>query len=332
MAWLALSIDVKDEAVDWVCTLLAANGYDGAARVGEVPAAERDERWRHRVAFHLPDDPGGRARARKLAEALDGVTRTGMAGELQSETVPEKPPPAEARPRPIGRRFVLFPPGTPTPPDDPTQGGRLAEPEPPSRLSSRPAESEPPIRLPIRLAAGLAFGSGLHPATVVALRLIERHTRRGQPALDLGSGSGILSVALARLGARVLALDNDPVAVDATRATVRLNGLDAEIEVARGSLGRGARFGHWLGWTELPDAPVVEADGRFDLVVANVLARLHAELAPDYRRALAHGGRLITSGYTRDVEADVARALSEAGLSPADRAQLGDYVALAHTL
>ncbi|HZQ99621.1 MAG TPA: 50S ribosomal protein L11 methyltransferase [Chloroflexota bacterium] len=218
MSWLELSIETKAEAVDWVCSLLSANGYDGEVRVGAGGAG-----WPHRVAFYLPR--ADRRAAARLAEALDGVTRTGMAGALRVEPVAGKPraPPEAARP--LGRRFVLLGPLAPAPPAG--------------------------DRLPIRLGAGLAFGSGLHPTTLATLRLVERHARAGQRALDLGSGSGILSIALARLGARVLALDNDPVAVEATRAAVRINGVGDAVEVRHGSLGRGAGLGHWLRWAEL---------------------------------------------------------------------------------
>lgn len=77
--------------------------------------------------------------------------------------------------------------------------------------------------------------------------------------------------------------------------------------------------------------PAVDPAGPFDLIAANVLARFHAELADDYRRALAPDGVVLTAGYTRDAQADVARALAAAGLAPLDRVALGDYVAHAYT-
>ncbi len=188
----------------------------------------------------------------------------------------------------------------------------------------------------LRLPHRLAFGSGLHPATQLSLSLIERLVVPGVKALDLGCGSGILSIAMAKLGAHVLALDNDAGAVVAALENVRENAVESQVVVAQGSLGHGAELGHWLGWDVPTGGTAITPDGTFDLLVANILARMHLELASDYRRALRRNrdrpGLLITAGFTVDREDDVNLALQRAGFEPHDREAHNEWVALAHRL
>jgi ribosomal protein L11 methyltransferase len=110
----------------------------------------------------------------------------------------------------------------------------------------------------------MAFGTGLHPTTRLGLSLLEDLVRPGDVVLDLGTGSGILAIAAARLGATwVAALDTDTVAVEAARANVAANGVQDVVQVGLGSLGPKPRS----------DAPV------YDLVVANIIAKVLCELA-----------------------------------------------------
>ena len=164
------------------------------------------------------------------------------------------------------------------------------------------------------LDPGMAFGTGLHPTTRLSLlgleALADRGLLREARVLDLGSGSGILSIAAARLGAAsCAALDIDPIAVEVTEANARRNGLGRQIRPRLGSL------------------PSREAP--FDVVVANLVAdllvRLAGELAPEVRL----GGAWLASGVFRDREPDVASALAAFGLVVTDRWADGDWLALA---
>jgi ribosomal protein L11 methyltransferase len=136
----------------------------------------------------------------------------------------------------------------------------------------------------IEIEAGLAFGTGHHGTTAGCLETIARVARREGPrnALDLGTGSAVLAIALAKLARiPVLATDIDPVATGVARTTVRLNGMEAFVrtQTAPG-------FHH----------PVFSQKGPFDLIVANILARPLMRLAPDMASHVSPNGSLILSG------------------------------------
>jgi ribosomal protein L11 methyltransferase len=150
----------------------------------------------------------------------------------------------------------------------------------------------PPGRFRIEINPGLAFGTGFHETTQLCLEALEQYPLGDMTVLDVGAGSGILSIASALLGARrVVACDVDPVAVEIAGANFRHAGVNA-----------------------LPFTGSVDAvrSGSADLVVANISAPASIELAPEFVRCLATGGRCIVSGFedmeTEMVEAAVERA------------------------
>ena len=154
--------------------------------------------------------------------------------------------------------------------------------------------------------------------------------------LDLGSGSGILSVAGAKLGATVLALDNDPIAVQSTQDAVYRNSVEAQVKVMAGSLGRGSELGHWMGGNTMVDVPSITSARSFDLIVANIFARIHITLIPDYQQALrysdANGGILIAAGFTSDYEDTITTALQDGGFEVIDCEVFNEWVAIAYKL
>lgn len=138
--------------------------------------------------------------------------------------------------------------------------------------------------LAIEIEAGLAFGTGHHGTTSGCLEMIDMVVRRERPqnALDLGTGSAVLAIALAKLAhIPVLATDIDPVATKVAAANVRLNHVEAYVETLTA-----AGFGD----------PAFRTRAPFDLIVANILARPLMRLAPDMARTIVPGGSLILSG------------------------------------
>lgn len=138
--------------------------------------------------------------------------------------------------------------------------------------------------LAIEIEAGLAFGTGHHGTTAGCLEMLEQVVRREHPrnALDLGTGSAVLAIAVARLAhIRVLATDIDPVAVKVAAANARLNHVKALVETVTAP-----GFHH----------PIFSARAPFDLIVANILARPLMRLAPEMARHIALGGSIVLSG------------------------------------
>ncbi|MCL5264049.1 MAG: 50S ribosomal protein L11 methyltransferase [Chloroflexi bacterium] len=176
--------------------------------------------------------------------------------------------------------------------------------------------------LVVEIDPGMAFGTGLHPTTQMCLFEIEHHVKPGQRILDLGTGSGILAIAAARMGAQsVLALDIDAVAVDSAKSNVDLNGLQDVVRVAMGSLPLPPAVASSSGADQ--DA----GDGKFDLILANIIAKVIVELSGHLASAARQGGLVIASGIIVEKASPVEESLTAAGFSIVSRAQRGDWIA-----
>ena len=163
----------------------------------------------------------------------------------------------------------------------------------------------------IALDPGMAFGTGTHPTTRLCLEALEDLVQPAQDILDLGCGSGILSIAAAKLGARkVLALDTDAIAVQATRENAAANGTADKITAEQGSL-----------------AAIKTSARRFDVVVVNILARVILKMAENQLgEAVRPGGIAIFSGIIETQVEEIEAALRQTGLQPGARRQKGDWV------
>lgn len=162
----------------------------------------------------------------------------------------------------------------------------------------------------IELDPGMAFGTGIHPTTQMCLMALENLVQPGMAVLDLGTGSGVLAIAAAKLGAAsVLALDIDPVAVEVARENVQRNHATNQVTVVQGSLG--------------------QAEGSYDLVVLNILAKVILALAEEgLAERIRPTGQWIAAGIIEPQVDQVEVALTARGLLTIDRYQITDWVTL----
>jgi ribosomal protein L11 methyltransferase len=182
-----------------------------------------------------------------------------------------------------------------------------------------------PDEIVVRLEPGMAFGTGLHPTTRLCLEAMESSALLGCSVLDVGTGSGVLAIAAAKLGATsVLALDTDPVAVAVAAENVARNQVSAQVTVRQGSVGQAP------GWSaSRPRGDFLLLDtGTFDRVVVNILAPVIIALSEGLAARTALGGRLIASGIIESQEPAVVDALLPLGFRLIGRAQETDWVAL----
>ena len=163
----------------------------------------------------------------------------------------------------------------------------------------------------IALDPGMAFGTGTHPTTQLCLEALEDLVQPAQDILDLGCGSGILSIAAAKLGAhKILALDIDSIAVQATRENAAANSVADRIIAQQGSL-----------------QSMLTSAKRFDLVVVNILARIILEMTEQgLGEILRPGGTAIFSGIIDTQMEQVEAGLRRSGLPVVARRQKGDWM------
>jgi len=177
-----------------------------------------------------------------------------------------------------------------------------------------PLPEEP--RAAVRIDPGMAFGTGTHPTTQLCLQIAEKHIQPGKPVIDVGCGSGILSIAAIKLGAsRALAVDIDPLAIQSTQQNAVLNGVEKQIELAAGSV-QEIRSGIY----SLKSAP---------LVFANILAPVLEDLLEQgLGNLIEPNGIGILSGILVEQAGSVERAARAEGFQVVERRQNGDWTAL----
>lgn len=163
----------------------------------------------------------------------------------------------------------------------------------------------------IEMDPGMAFGTGTHPTTTLSIQLLDRYLQPGQKVIDVGCGSGILSIVAGKLGANpVLALDLDPVAVEMARQNIVFNHLSEQVNAREGDLLKGV------------------ADTA-DVVVANILAEIILQFVYELPRVLVPGGVFIASGIIEEKRPMVEEALTKIGLNILETKHQDGWVAIA---
>ncbi|MFC5732372.1 50S ribosomal protein L11 methyltransferase [Cytobacillus gottheilii] len=162
----------------------------------------------------------------------------------------------------------------------------------------------------IELDPGMAFGTGTHPTTVMCIQALERTVKHGDYVVDVGTGSGVLSIAAAMLEAeKVTALDLDEVAVQSAKINVKLNKVHEKVDVFHNNLLDGV-------------------EEQADVVVANILAEVIMRFTNDVASAVKQGGYFIASGIIQQKKQDVKDKISEAGFDIIEVMQMEDWVAI----
>ena len=293
--WLELSIETPPEYVEPLTEIFHRYGEGGVAveqpggfnpDEGESPPVPD----RVVVKTYLPDDPTTDHRRSQIDVGVRLVAHLAPLTELRERRVSQSEWQNNWKEffhvLRVGRRIVVCPTWR--------------------EYEARPGE------IIVNLDPGMAFGTGHHPTTRMCMEMIEQTVTPGDRVLDLGCGSGILSIAAVKLGAdRAVGFEIDPVAVKAGLSNIALNQADGAIELVHGTL-------------PSPKAP----PGSFDLVLANISALVVTDMSAQLAECLAPGGRLIVSGVIEKHLHGVTNALTTAGVK-VERQQIdGDWVAL----
>ena len=300
MKWLELKLDTSPAGLDPVSQLLEEQGITGLVIDDEGDFRDflehNHQYWDYvdeelmqekqglcRITFYLSDDPEGYHRLAQVRMALSQLKAAHpeyapllLTMNNLEDADWENNWKQFYKPMEIGDRLTVIPEWEST--------------------------GVPEGRVALRLNPGLTFGTGSHATTRLCLTALEKHITGGQTVLDLGCGSGILSIAALLLGAdRAVACDIDEKCMDVAYENAALNGVGRDRYTVR-----------W-GDVVTDQALRQELGGPYDVVVANIVADVIIGLAPSVRQFLKPGGLFLCSGIIDDRAEEVARHLREAG-------------------
>ena len=308
--WLEVSVSTTPDKLDQVCARLAAAGMDSVVIEDErdfLTFLEQNRQyWDYvdqglldrmkgaaRVKFYVTDDAPGKAQLARYTRGLEEEYAVTHLTDNDWATNWQK----YYKPLAIGARLYVVP----------------------EWLREEPV---PAGRTPLYLNPGLTFGTGSHASTQLCLEGVEDHTVPGQDILDLGCGSGILSIAGLCLGAKcATAVDIDPKAVDVAYENAALNGIGKDRYAVRAG--------------DVLSDPALAAElarRRYHLVLANIVADVIIPLAPQVPKLLEEDGVFLCSGIIDTRAGEVEAALKKAGLTITRRREKNGWAALEATL
>lgn len=296
--WLEVSLSVDGELAEAVAEILSRFVSNGVVTERDMIYNDAEDRGTPvgpiRVFGYLPFDEQIEETRQRLEESLWHLSMIQPLPTPQFKTIADQDWMSAWKkhynPIPIGRKLLILPAWF---------------------------ESNDPQRLPVKIDPCMAFGTGTHPSTQLCMQLLENHVKPGQPFIDVGCGSGILSIAALKLGAsHAVAVDVDRAAIIGTRENAEINTVQDQIKVGQGSITM--ILAGDFGITQAP------------LVAANILAPIILRLFEDGLADLVSpGGVLLLSGILEEQIEKIQKAAEENGLHFLEIQQINDWVALA---
>jgi ribosomal protein L11 methyltransferase len=293
--WIELSVEVDHEAVEPIVELFSRYGYNEGVVIEEPFTQDRDgDNVRvditrpFRIRTFIPQEQFDTASLDAIRSGIWHLGQIRGTGELTVETRSEEDWAnawkAHYVPVRVGTRVVVRPPWQEYEPTDDD--------------------------VVVLLDPGMAFGTGTHPTTQIALRLLERLEIEHRSVFDVGTGSGIIAIAAAKLGARTIhGVDIDAVSVRQAIANVAMNDVSNSVAIWKSDM-----------------APSATRVHVYDIVVANIIARVLIEIADQLAPAVSTQGRLVLSGIIDSKEAGVVDTYRSLGFEMVDRLQIEDWI------
>ncbi len=313
MRWNKYTLTTTAEAEDMISSMMMEAGIEGIEIEDKVPLSESDKSQMFvdilpegpaddgvaRISFYLEPDQDNAAILAAVEEGLEKIRSWGVdvgAGTIEASQTEDKD--WINNWKQYFHQFYV---------DD-----ILIK---PSWEEVKPEDRE---KLLIQIDPGTAFGTGMHETTQLCIRQIKKYVTPDTVLLDVGTGSGILSIAALKLGAKfACGTDLDPCAITAVKENMDVNGVDED------------KYTVMLG-NIIDDKKVQDAVGyeKYDMVVANILAEVLVPLTPVILAQMKQGALYITSGIIDDKEETVVNAVKDAGLEVVEVNHQGEWVSV----
>lgn len=313
LKWNKYTLKTRTEAEDLISSMMQDAGIEGIEIEDKTPLSERDKEQMFvdilpegpeddgvaYISFYLEPEDDQAEMLRKVQEGLDEIRSWGVdVGEATITASETEDKDWINNWKEFFHQFYV---------DD-----ILIKP------SWEEVQPEDRDKLLIQIDPGTAFGTGMHETTQLCIRQLRKYLTPETVLLDVGTGSGILSIISLKLGAkRAVGTDLDPCALEAVKENIEVNGIDpASFEMMIGNIITEKEVQDRVGY------------GCYDIVVANILAEVLVPLTPVILAQLKPGGIYITSGIIDDKEALVVQTVKDCGLTVLEVAHQGEWVSV----